>query len=99
MNYHILNSVLLSLLQYGETSRKIKIQARCSCQLFIGTHNGKWRAWDAGEMRKLGFTTIPGEIKTSDCDMSKIYRKHLKPNEKVDLPRARDWAALAIFVK
>ena len=98
MKYHILNSVLLSLLQSWE-SLEVKIQARCSCQLIISTHDYYGMAWDEGELQKFGFTSIPGEIKTSHEDMSKIYLKHLNPEEIVDLPRTRDCDSLAIFVK
>ena len=77
MKYHILNSVLLSLLQVSD-SLEIKIQARCSCQLIIGSRDGSWRAWDDGELQKFGFTTIPGEIKTSGFDMSKIWKERLQ---------------------
>ena len=97
MKYHILNSVLLSLLQYG-VSLEIKIHARCSCQLMISERSSH-RSWDEGELQSIGFTSIPGEIKASGFDMSKIYLKHLKPDEKLDLPRTRDYPILAIFVK
>ena len=98
MKYHILNSLLLSLLQ---NRLEIKIQARCSCQLIISTNDGTWRAWDEGELQNFGFTSIPGVIKTShpNRDMPKIYLKHLKPDEKVDLPQTKDAPILTIFVK
>ena len=96
MKYHILNSVLLSLLQ--KESLEIKIHARCSCQLMISERSG-YRAWDEGELQSIGFTSIPGEIKTTYNTMSKIYLKHLKPDEKLDLPQTEDGSEFAIFVK
>ena len=96
MKYHILNPVLLSLLQ--DMSLEIKIQARCSCQLILSTFDGL-RAWEEGLIQSIGFTSIPGEIKISPYVISKIYLKHLKPDEKLDLPRTRNDSALAIFVK
>ena len=97
MKYHILKSVLLSLLQDYE-SLEIKIHARCSCQLMI-SESSDFRAWDEGELQSIGFTSIPGEIKTSICDMSKIYLKHLKPGKKLDLPQRKGGGNVAVFVK
>jgi len=96
IKFHILNSVLLSLLQFD--SLETKIQARSSCQLILSIGNGHRRAWDEGVLKSIGFTSIPGEIKTSReyGDISKIYLKHLKPVQKLDKPRKR--VGSAVFV-
>ena len=99
MKYHILDSLLLLLLLLQGDSLEIKIQARSSCQLIVSTYDVKWRAWDEGELQKFGFDSIPGVIETSYGIMSKIYLKHLKPEEKVNLPRTYRNAMLSIFVK
>ena len=80
---------------------KIDIQAKCNCQLIVSTpQDGTYyRAWDEGDLQSVGFTSIPGVIKTSGRNMQKIYLKHLKPFEKVDLPQTRNWPIVAIFVK
>ena len=63
--------------------------------------DNNWRAWDEGVLQSIGFTSVPGEIEVlcNVSDMKKIYLKHLKPDEKLDLPRTRDTPTLAIFVK
>ena len=99
MRYHILNSLLFSSLQFEFDWLEIKIQARCSCQLFLSTQDDSCMPWNEHELQSIGFTSIPGEIKTSICDMSKIYLKHLKPGKKLDLPQRKGGGNVAVFVK